>query len=307
MQKIILDSDPGHDDAIAIMLAAVKTELLGISVVSGNQTIEKTTANTLKVCEFLGKSIPVYKGCGEPLIRSVQKTAENVHGKSGLEGVDFAPVSGSAKPMHSVLYMAETLLSSGGDIILVPTGPLTNIALMLKLYPEVKEKIKRIVLMGGAYQSGNVTPAAEFNIYSDPEAAYVVFESGCPITMAGLDVTRKVLCHENIIERMRKINNRAAELFCGVMTAYNRYEKAAYGLEGAPLHDPVTVASIIDKNLIKTQSMRVEIDITDGPCRGRTVCGSEKLTGKKANADVAVDIDTEKFWDIIEDGIRAYS
>lgn len=306
MQKIILDSDPGHDDAIAIMLAAAKTELLGISVVSGNQTIEKTTANTLKVCEFIRKNIPVYRGCGVPLVRSAQETAENVHGESGLEGVDFAPVSSRIQQKHSVLYMAETFLKSNGDIILVPTGPLTNIALMLKLYPEVKVKIKRIVLMGGAYQTGNITPAAEFNIYSDPEAAYVVFESGCPITMIGLDVTRKVLCYDYIIERMRKIGNRASELFCGVMTAYNRYEKEVYGLEGAPLHDPVTVASIIDESLIKTQHMHVEVDITNDPCRGKTVCGSEKLTGKKANADVAVDIDTEKFWDIIEDGIRAY-
>lgn len=306
MYKIILDSDPGNDDAIAIMLAAAKTELLGISIVSGNQTIEKTTSNAIKVCGFLGKEIPIYKGCGAPIIRFVQKTAENIHGESGLYGLDNEKLKYKEQSLHSVLFMIKTLIQSEGDIILVPTGPLTNIALMLKLCPEVKEKIKRIVLMGGARQTGNVTPAAEFNIYSDPEAAYVVFQSGCPITMIGLDVTRKVICRENIIERMRKINNRASELFCAVMTGYNTREKEVYGLEGAPLHDPVTVASIIDNRVIKTLPMHVDIDITDGPCRGRTVCGSERLTGKKANADVAVDIDTEKFWNIIEDGIKAY-
>lgn len=214
-RKIILDCDPGHDDAIAILLAGKSKyiELLGITVVAGNQTLEKTTKNALNVCQYLGLDVPVYAGCGQPMIRDKQVISEEIHGESGLDGPAFEILERKAEEKHAVLYLIETLMNSDGDITLVPTGPLTNIAMAMRLEPKIVSKIKEIVLMGGTYQLGNVTPAAEFNILADGDAAHVVFTSGCPIVMVGLDVTRKVLCYPSIIERMEKSNSKASQLF----------------------------------------------------------------------------------------------
>ena len=173
--KIILDCDPGHDDAIAIMLAAKNPaiDLLGITVVAGNQTLEKTTVNALNVCQYLGLDVPVYKGCGQPMIRENQLIAADIHGESGLDGPVFAPLTKQMESKHAVLYMVDTLLASDGDITVVTTGPMTNLAMAMRLCPDIVPKIKEIVLMGGSYQLGNMTPAAEFNILVDADAAHV--------------------------------------------------------------------------------------------------------------------------------------
>lgn len=307
-QKIILDCDPGHDDAIAILLAGKNKyiELLGITVVAGNQTLEKTTKNALNVCQYLELDVPVYAGCGQPMIRDKQVVSEEIHGKSGLDGPVFETLKRKAEEKHAVLYLIETLMNSEGDITLVPTGPLTNIAMAMRLEPKIVPKIKEIVLMGGTYQLGNVTPAAEFNILADGDAAHVVFTSGCPIVMVGLDVTRKVLCYPSIIERMEKNDSKASKLFGELMRFFNKSQKEVFGWEGGSLHDPVTVAYLIDPSVLKTKEMYTEIDIRGTQSYGRTNCDFFGNSGKEPNSKVAVEIDTEKFWDIIEDGIKQY-
>ncbi len=307
-RKIILDCDPGHDDAIAIMLAAKNEniDLLGITVVSGNQTIEKTTRNALNVCEYLGLDVPVYEGCGQPMIRNKPSVANDIHGESGLDGPTFAQLTKKKEDKHAVMYMIDTLLNSDGDITVVTTGPMTNLAMAMKLCPNIIPKIKEIVLMGGAYQLGNVTPAAEFNIFTDADAAHVVFTSGRRIVMAGLDVTRKVLCYPSIIERMSKHNNCASNLFVDLMTFFSKTQKEVYGWEGGPLHDPVTIAYLIDPTVLTLKEMYTEIDIRSEQSYGRTNCDYFNYLKKEPNSFVAIDIDVEKFWNIIEKGIEAY-
>ncbi len=307
-RKIILDCDPGHDDAIAIMLAAKNEniDLLGITVVSGNQTIEKTTRNALNVCEYLGLDVPVYEGCGQPMIRNKPTVANDIHGESGLDGPTFAPLTKKKEDKHAVMYMIDTLLNSDGDITVVTTGPMTNLAMAMRLCPNIIPKIKEIVLMGGAYQLGNVTPAAEFNIFTDADAAHVVFTSGRRIVMAGLDVTRKVLCYPSIIERMSKHNNCASKLFVDLMTFFSKTQKEVYGWEGGPLHDPVTIAYLIDPTVLTLKEMYTEIDIRSEQSYGRTNCDYFNYLKKEPNSFVAIDIDVEKFWNIIEKGIEAY-
>ena len=307
-RKIILDCDPGHDDAIAIMLAAKNEniDLLGITVVSGNQTIEKTTRNALNVCEYLGLDVPVYEGCGQPMIRNKPTVANDIHDESGLDGPTFAPLIKKKEDKHAVMYMIDTLLNSDGDITVVTTGPMTNLAMAMKLCPNIIPKIKEIVLMGGAYQLGNVTPAAEFNIFTDADAAHVVFTSGRRIVMAGLDVTRKVLCYPSIIERMSKHNNCASNLFVDLMTFFSKTQKEVYGWEGGPLHDPVTIAYLIDPTVLTLKEMYTEIDIRSEQSYGRTNCDYFNYLKKEPNSFVAIDIDVEKFWNIIEKGIEAY-
>ena len=190
-RKIILDCDPGHDDAIAIMLAARSPliDLLGITVVAGNQTLEKTVTNALNVCQYLGIDVPVYAGCGQPMIRDKQIIADDIHGESGLDGPVFPPLTRRAEAQHAVNYLVDRLLNSDGDITVVTTGPTTNLAMAMRLCPEIVPKIREIVLMGGTYQLGNMTPAAEFNILADGDAAHVVFTCGREIQMMTLDVT----------------------------------------------------------------------------------------------------------------------
>ncbi len=307
-QKIFIDCDPGHDDAINIMLAgaAPELELRGISVVAGNQVIEKTTINALQVCQYLGlMEVPVAGGSGNALVRN-RIIAGDIHGESGLDGPVFEKLVKEADKRHGVQLMIDEILAAEGEMILVPTGPLTNVALAMRLCPEIISKIKGIVLMGGSYQNGNVTPAAEFNIMADAEAAYVVFNSGVPLTMVGLDVTRKVLCYPHIVDRMEAIGTKAAKLFADLLRFFNKTQKEVFGWEGGPLHDPVTCAYLIDPSLLKTKYVHVSIDIRSEESYGRTNCDMFDYMKKPANCHVAYDIDVEKFWNIIEQGIRNY-
>lgn len=306
-RKIILDCDPGHDDAIAIMLAGKSpaVDLLGITVVTGNQTLEKTVTNTLQVCQHLGVDVPVFAGCGQPMIRD-RMIADDIHGETGLDGPKFEVLSKKKEEKHGVQFIVDTLMASEGDITLVTTGPMTNVAMAMRMEPRIIPKIQEVVLMGGTYQLGNVTPAAEFNIIADADAAHVVFSCERPITMVGLDVTRKVLCYPEIVERMGKIGTKAAKLFTDLMEFFNHSQKAVFGWEGGPLHDPVTIASIIDPTLLTTKEMHTEIDIRGTQSYGRTNCDFFGYAKKIPNSKVAIDIDVEKFWDLIEQGIRNY-
>lgn len=306
--RIILDCDPGHDDAVAIMLAANSptVDLLGITVVAGNQTLENTRRNALQVVQWLGVETKVYAGCGCPMIRE-KITAGDIHGESGLDGPVFPPLTREPEQEHAVNYIIRTLMASGGDITVVTTGPMTNLAMAIRMEPRIVEKIRRIVLMGGAYTNGNVTPAAEFNIVADADAAYVCFTCGCPITMVGLDVTRKVLCYPEIVARMEKIGNEVSRLFVDLMGHFCKTQKEVFGWEGGPLHDPVTIAYLIDPAVLTTRPMNVQVDVRSVQSYGRTNCDYFGYLGLPATADVAIDIDAARFWDIVEEGLRRYS
>lgn len=306
-RKIILDCDPGHDDAVAIMMAASspKLNLLGITVEAGNQTIEKTGNNAMHLVEYLNLDIPVALGRGFPLKRS-QMICSEIHGESGLDGFEFPKICRDFDKRNAVIFLRDTLLNND-KVTLVPTGPLTNIGLLLKEYPEVKSHIEEIVLMGGSIGHGNVTPAAEFNILCDPEAADIVFNSGLIVRMVGLDVTRKVLLYPSLLERMHKINNKVSDLFYELMKVFNKNQKDVFGFEGAPLHDPATILYLINPNIIKFQYMNVVIDVSGGPSYGRTNCDQFNFLHQKPNAYVAIDIDVDLYWDEIEKGLKSYS
>lgn len=308
-RKIILDCDPGHDDAIAILLAAKNPaiDLLGITVVAGNQTLDKTLVNALNVCQFLDLDVPVYKGCGQPMIRDKQVVAPEIHGESGLDGPQFGALTKEAETQHAVTYIVDTVLASEGDITVVTTGPMTNLAMAMRLNPDIVPKIREVALMGGSYQLGNMTPAAEFNVLADADAAHVVFTSGRPIMMAGLDVTRKVLALPSIVERMNTIDNNAAKLFVDLMTFFNKTQKEVFGWDGGPLHDPVTIAYLLDPTVVTLKECFTQIDIRSEQSYGRTNCDIFNMLKQPPNSHVAVDIDVAKFWDIIEAGIKAYS
>lgn len=302
--KMILDCDTGHDDAIALMVAAShpNIDLLGVTVVAGNQTLDKTLPNTLNVCDHLGLDVKVYGGCDRPMVRD-QVVAGDVHGTSGLDGPVFGPRTKQAETKHAVNYLIDTLMASDGDITLVPVGPLTNIAMAMRMEPRICKKIKQIVLMGGAYQLGNTTPAAEFNIFVDPEAAHVVFTSGVKLVMMPLDLTNTALATMPIIERMEKLGNKAGKLFSDIMR-FTFKSQACNGLEAGPVHDVTAVVYLVAPELYKTKDMYCEIDLTHGPCYGRTVCDYNDRFHKKPNVTVGCSIKLDEFWDLVEDCLK---
>ena len=305
-RNIILDCDPGHDDAVAILLAGSNPNLnlLGISVVAGNQTSEKTARTALNVATYLGLDVPVAIGSEFPIVRE-RVICAAIHGESGLDGFDFPKYDKPFDKRHGVQLIIDSALNNK-NVTIVATGPLTNVALAIKMEPKILKNIDEIVIMGGSVDNGNTSPAAEFNIMCDPEAAHIVFTSGAKVKMVGLNVTRKVLVTKEVIERMAKINNKASEMFVALMKVFNENQHKTFGVEAGPLHDPATIAAIIDEDLIRFENMNVVIDISHGPSYGRTNCDVYDYLHAPKNAYVAMDIDVNKYWDIIEEGIKAY-
>ncbi|AWA05943.1 pyrimidine-specific ribonucleoside hydrolase RihA [Aeromonas hydrophila] len=306
---VILDCDPGHDDAIALILALASPELkvLAVTTSAGNQTPDKTLNNALRILTLLGRDdIPVAAGAPKPLARELI-IADNVHGESGLDGPTlpdpaFAPVA-----MTALELMAKCLRESPEPVTLVPTGPLTNIALLLAAHPELKQKIARIVLMGGAAGAGNWTPAAEFNIYVDPQAADMVFKSGLPITMCGLDVTHQAQVMDEDIERVRAITNPVAQCVAGLLDFFMIYHRdPKWGFAGAPLHDPCTIAWLLAPALFHGVECRVDIETGGTHTSGMTVVDRYGLTGKAANALVLLGLDRAGFIDLLVTRLRAF-
>lgn len=306
--KIIFDCDTGHDDAIALMVASKHPdiELLGVTTVNGNAPAENTLINTLNVCQHLDLEIPVYGGMDRPIVRD-RYNATNVHGKSGLDGPVFPPLVYKPQKQHAVQYLIDTLMNSDGDITLVPVGPLTNVAMAMRLEPAICGKIKQISLMGGAFGVGNTTPAAEFNIFADPEAAKIVFDSGVPIIMMGLDITNTALADMSIIHRMEALGNKAGKLFGDIMRFTFESQKKANNLEAGPVHDVLAVTYLVRPDLFTMKPMNVEVDINHGLCYGRTVADFNNNTGKPANALVGISLDVEKFWDFVESIIKLHN
>ena len=326
--KIILDCDPGHDDAVAILMAAVHPaiDLKAITVVAGNQTLAKTTRNALNVCSASGRcaKIPIAAGMSRPIVRE-QVVAGDIHGISGLDGPVFPEPSVSLDPRHAVDLIVDLLMASDGDITLVPTGPLSNIGMALRKEPRIAEKIERIVLMGGAYQLGNITPSAEFNIYADPEAAHIVFTCGRPIVMMGLDLTRQAKATAEQVARVKSLGNPQAILFGEVLEFFTKSQREVFGWDAPPLHDPTTIAWLIDPGCIHLKPMRVEVELRGSLSYGRTSCdffglehqrggSGEELYGyhyalarpNGPNAQVATGIDFERFWNVIYDTFALY-
>lgn len=306
-RKIILDCDPGHDDAIAMLMAYAhpSIDLLGITIVAGNQTLNNTVRNGLSVAQLLNMNTKIYAGMPQPLVRE-QLVAGNVHGETGIDGPVFDELKRTAEQETGVQFIIETLMKSEGEITLVPTGPLTNIAVAMKMEPLIIPKIKEIVLMGGAYGNGNFTPSAEFNILADPEAAYVVFKSKVPIVMMGLDVTNQTICTPEIIERMEAVGNTAGKLFGDLLRFTLKTQFEEFGLEAGPIHDATTIAYLVNPELFEVREMHVEVDINRGPCYGRTVCDESNVLKRTPNAKVGVGINNELFFDLVEECIRMY-
>ena len=303
---ILLDCDPGHDDAIALLLALASPELqvLGVTTVAGNQTLEKTTTNALRVLELVGRGdVDVAVGADRPLARDLF-IAAYVHGESGLDGPSLPDPQRSAVEQHAVDFLAERILASARPVTLVPVGPLTNVALLLSRYPEAAGNLERIVIMGGAIAEGNVTPAAEFNIYVDPEAAWRVFRSGVPMTMIGLDVTHRALMMPSHVERLRA-SGRAGTFVAELHDFFVQYHERTYGTEGAPIHDAVAVAEVLRPGIVETLNRHVDVDCESHLCRGRTVVDLWRRTVNEPNADVGVGIDGDGFLELLCERIES--
>lgn len=306
-KKIILDCDPGHDDAIAMLMAYAHPDidLLGVTIVAGNQTLKKTVRNGLNVAQLLDMNIKIYPGMQQPLVRD-QVVAGNVHGTTGLDGPIFDELKRKAENENGVQFIIDILMKSDDDVTLVPTGPMTNIAMAMRIEPLIIPKIKEIVMMGGAYGTGNFTPSAEFNIYADPEAAYVVFKSGVPIVMMGLDLTNQTICTPDIIDRMESVGNKAGKLFGDLMRFTLKTQFEEFGLKAGPIHDATAVGYLINPDLFGTQEMFVEVDINCGPCYGRTVCDELNVLKKEPNVKVGKNINHDGFFDLVERCIQMY-
>ncbi len=294
---IVIDCDPGHDDAMAILLALASPEvdLLAVTTVAGNQTLDKTTRNALVTLEIGGRpDIPVAAGAEAPLRRAL-RTGAHVHGETGLDGPVLPEPSARPVPGHAADFLAE-LIEPG--VVLVATGPLTNVALLLERHPDVRDRLERIVWMGGAIGQGNETPAAEFNAFVDPEAAGAVFASGIPSTLIGLDVTHRALFTPAHAERLRAAG-RAGRFVAELSDFFQGFHERRYGFTGSPIHDAMAVAHVIDPTLVTTRPANIVVETRSEFCDGRTVVDLRGVTGREPNAEVGVDVDSERFLDLL--------
>jgi len=305
-RKIIIDTDPGQDDAVAILLALASPDeinVLGVTAVAGNVPLPLTQKNARIVCELAGKpDTLVFAGCDAPLVRKLV-TAEHVHGKTGLDGPQMSDPTMPLQDQHAVEYIIETLRAhDAGTITLCPLGPLTNIATAFKNAPDIIEKVQEIVLMGGAYfQVGNITPAAEFNIYVDPEAAKIVFDSGVPIVVMPLDVTHKALTTRARVEAFRALGTKVGDMVAAWTDFFERFDKEKYGSEGAPLHDPCVIAYLIQPDLFTGRHVNVEIETVSELTLGMTVADWWRVTDRAPNAMFMGDLDSDGFFALLAD------
>jgi inosine-uridine nucleoside N-ribohydrolase len=304
---VLIDCDPGQDDAIALLLALAspELELLGVTTVAGNQTLDKTTVNALKVLELAGRSdVPVAAGADRPLVAKLV-TAGDAHGETGLDGPALPTPRSQPLEQHAVDFLAERVLASDRPVTLVPLGPLTNVALFLAQRPEAAAKLDRIVLMGGAIAEGNMTPSAEFNIWVDPEAAARVFESGHDITMVGLDVTDRAVLTAEHADTLRSAGG-VATAVAEMLDFYGSFYREVYDHGGCPVHDAVAVAHVIRPDLVETVARHVAVELVSGLCRGRTVVDMRRRrVAPEPTAHVAVDVDVGGFRELLLGRLRS--
>ena len=304
-RKIILDCDPGHDDAIAILLAHGSSEidLLAITTVAGNQTLDKTTLNARLVATVAGIGpVPIAAGCDRPLLRELV-TAPEIHGASGLDGPSFPEPTVPLADAHAVDLIVELVMKSSGDVTLVPTGPLTNVALALRREPRIARRVQEVVLMGGSYTRGNLSPAAEFNIGVDPEAAAVVFEAGWPLTMIGLDLTHQARATPEVLARIAALGTRLAGIVLQMLEFYGGRYRASGSMEDPPLHDPCAVARVARPEVMECEDAFVAVETEGRWTSGMTVTEFRIDRGHVFNARVATRLDFQAFWDLVVDAL----
>lgn len=310
-KRIILDCDPGHDDAVAILLALgspAEIDLIGLTVVGGNVKLAATVLNTRKIVTLAGVSdIPVFAGCPRPMLREMV-TAEHVHGETGLDSGSGQPLADPTTPLsdqHAVNFLIETIRAEPENTItLVATGPLTNVAVAFAMAPDIIDRLEDLIIMGGAgFEPGNITPAAEFNIYVDPHAARAVFESGVRLTMFGLDVTHQMLITPDRLKTIAEKGGRVGVVVADLLDFFNQYDIEKYGWDGAPLHDPCTIAYLINPALFEARDMHAVVDTTEGPSLGRTVTDWFGATDQKPNTRVVTSGDADAFFSLITERI----
>lgn len=308
--QIIIDTDPGQDDAVAILLALASPEVkvLAITTVAGNVPLALTSANARKVCELAGRpDIPVFAGCDRPLKRPLI-TAENVHGKTGLDGIELPEPQMPLQAQHSVDFIIETLRNAPEKTITICSlGPMTNTAQALLKAPDIAARVKRIVLMGGGFfEGGNITPSAEFNMFVDPDAAKIVFAAGIPLTVIPLDVTHQALTSKEWVDGLRRMDNQVGPAVAAWTDFFERYDMEKYGSEGAPLHDPCVIGYMIKPELFSGRFINVEIEADSPLTVGAMVADWWNVTGRLANAEYLRDIDRDGFFDLLSERLATY-
>ncbi|NDW04677.1 nucleoside hydrolase [Jiella pacifica] len=306
-RAVIFDTDPGQDDAVAILaaLASPELEVLGISTVAGNIPLDLTTKNALKLVELAGRTdVPVHAGCDRPLGRALV-TAEHVHGETGLDGPDLPEPATKAGAAHGADFIIETVRSrEAGTVTLLTLGPLTNVALAFAKAPDIVSRLQGLVMMGGGcFEGGNITPAAEFNVYVDPEAAAMVFRSGVPITVLSLDVTHKMRSTKERIAAFRDLGNAAGKAVAAMLTFSERFDVEKYDWEGAPLHDPSVTAYVLDPDMFEGRDVNVEIETGSPLTRGMTVVDYWGVTGRAKNAFWVRSGDSDRFFALLTERI----
>ncbi len=309
MHKIILDCDPGHDDAVAILLAAGNPDidLVGVTTVGGNQTLEKVTFNARQVLTIAKLvDVPLFAGATRPLVRPVE-VAEDIHGDTGMEihGYDLPEPGVDVQPTHAVQFIIDTVMREApGTVTLVPTGPLTNIALAVRLEPRIVERVKEVVLMGGGYHVGNWSAVAEFNIKIDPEAAHIVFNEAWPVTMVGLDLTHQALATAEVEEKVKALGTDVADFVVGLFGAFRKNYQDAQGFDDPPVHDPCTIAYLIDPTIVETQKVPVDVELTGALTTGMTVADFRAPAPADCHTQVATKLDAPRFWDLVVDAVK---
>lgn len=308
-RKIILDADPGHDDAVAILLALgnPNIDLLGVTTVGGNQSLEKVTYNARAVLEAAhATDIPVHAGCDRPIVRE-QEVAASIHGESGLDGVVLPEPTRPLDEGHAVNWLIDTIMTAAPkSITLVPTGPLTNIAMAVRLEPRIVDRVKEVVLMGGGYHVGNWSAVAEFNIKVDPEAAHIVFNESWPVTMVGLDLTHQALCTPEVQHRIDGLGTDLAHFVSGLMDFFRKTYQDNQDFIDPPVHDPCTVAYLIDPSVVKTRRCSVDVELHGELTLGMTVADfrGPEPSAEECHTQVATELDFDKFWDLVTDAIE---
>ncbi|QLB17229.1 ribonucleoside hydrolase [Mannheimia varigena] len=306
VQKIILDCDPGHDDAIAMMLAwgNPNIDLLAVTTVVGNQTLEKVSRNALAVAEIANiRNIPFAKGCPRPLVREVEN-APDIHGDSGMDGPKLPEPTQQFSEKHAAQLIIDLVMSHPAKTItLVPTGGLTNIALAARLEPRIIERVKEVVLMGGGYHTGNWSAVAEFNIKIDPEAAHIVFNAGWKVTMVGLDLTHQALATPDVVECFKALNSKPGQFVVELLAFFSKKYKQVQNFDAPPVHDACAVAYVIDPTLIEVEQVPVNIELTGTHTLGMTVADF-RYPPKPCATWVAKKLDKERFWNLVIDSIK---
>jgi purine nucleosidase len=301
-RPIVIDCDPGVDDAIALLLAFAspdELEVAGVTAVAGNVGLDRTSANALRIRDLTGRGdVPVHAGCARPILRPLTH-AEHVHGETGLDGADLPPPRGAVADRHAVDFLIDAIAARPGAVTLCAMGPLTNLALAMVKEPGIVDDVREIVLMGGAIGAGNVTPSAEFNIHVDPHAAAVVFASGVKLTMIGLDVTHQAIVTPERLDAVRAIDSSVGRAVAGLLDHYHRIDVDRYGAPGSPLHDPCVIAYLLRPDLFSGREAFVEIETQSETTLGRTVVDLWGASGREPNATVIERIDAVGFFDLL--------